>query len=155
MADYALLVVLKMCGRDELITLEKLCEVTTLTLPTVRKLMRSLTRSSLVESIRGPLGGYKLSSQPNKISIAEVIEAIDGPIALTECVKLDGGDCELADTCGLKGNWNIVNRLISNALHNVTLDAMVQMPMDVKRLKSALITVSDPKKNNDKKISLR
>ena len=143
MADYALLVVFKMCDRDELITLERLCELTTLTLPTVRKLMRSLTHNNLVLSVRGPLGGYKLSRQSAQISIADVIEAIDGPIALTECVKSDGGDCELADTCGLKGNWNIVNRLISNALHNVTLDAMGQEPIDVKRLKSALITISD------------
>jgi FeS assembly SUF system regulator len=143
MADYALLVVFKMCDREELITLDNLCESTTLTLPTVRKLMRSLTHNNLVESVRGPHGGYKLSNQPNEISIAEVIEAIDGPIALTECVKVDGGDCELADTCGLKGNWNIVNRLISNALHNVTIDAMRQDPMDVKQLKSALITISD------------
>ncbi|MEH6464409.1 MAG: SUF system Fe-S cluster assembly regulator [Shewanella psychromarinicola] len=143
MADYALLVVFKMCGREELITLDKLCELTALPLPTLRKLMRSLTHSKLVESVRGPHGGYKLSSQPDQISIAEVIEAIDGPIALTECVKLDGGDCEIVDTCGLKGNWNIVNRLISNALHNVKLDAMGKAPMDVKRLKSALITISE------------
>jgi FeS assembly SUF system regulator len=143
MADYALLVVLKMCGRDELITLDRLCQLTTLSLPTVRKLMRSLTHNNLVESVRGSHGGYKLSSQPDQISIAEVIEAIDGPIALTECVKSDGGDCELADTCELQGNWNIVNRLISNALHNVTLDAMGQEPMDVKRLKSTFIKVCD------------
>jgi FeS assembly SUF system regulator len=143
MADYALLVVLKMCGRDELITLDRLCQLTTLSLPTVRKLMRSLTHNNLVESVRGSHGGYKLSNQSDQISIAEVIEAIDGPIALTECVKSDGGDCELADTCGLQGNWNIVNRLISNALHNVTLDAMGQEPMDVKRLKSTFIEVCD------------
>lgn len=72
-----------------------------------------------------------------------MIESIDGPIALTECVKVDGGDCELADTCGLKGNWNIINRLISNALHNVTLEAMMQDPMDVKRLRSELINIAD------------
>ena len=143
MADYALLLVFKMSGRDELITLESLSELTILPLPTVRKLMRALTQHHLVESVRGPHGGYKLSSQPDQISIAEVIEAIDGPIALTECVKSDGGDCEIANTCDLKGNWNIVNRLISNALHNVKLDAMGHMPMDVKPLKSALITVTD------------
>jgi FeS assembly SUF system regulator len=143
MADYALLVVLNMCGRNDLITQDSLCQLTTISLPTVRKLMRSLTHNDLVESVRGSHGGYKLSSQPDQISIAEVIEAIDGPIALTECVKSDGGDCELADTCGLQGNWNIVNRLISNALHNVTLDAMGQKPLGVKRLKSTFIEVCD------------
>jgi FeS assembly SUF system regulator len=143
MADYALLVVLKMCNREELITLDSLCELTTLTLPTVRKLMRALTHSDLVESVRGPHGGYRLSGKADQISIAQVIESIDGPIALTECVKVDGGDCELADTCGLKGNWNIVNRLISNALHNVTLEAMMQDPLDIKRLRSELINIAD------------
>lgn len=143
MADYGLLVVLKMCGREELITLDSLCELTTLTLPTVRKLMRALTYSNLVVSVRGPRGGYKLSGKAAQISIAQVIESIDGPIALTECVKVDGGDCELADTCGLKGNWNIVNRLISNALHNVTLEAMMQDPLDIKLLRSELINIAD------------
>ena len=143
MADYALLVVLKMCNREELITLDSLCELTTLTLPTVRKLMRALTHSNLVESVRGPHGGYRLSGKADQISIAQVIESIDGPIALTECVKVNGGDCELADTCGLKGNWNIVNSLISNALHNVTLEAMMQDPLDIKRLRSELISIAN------------
>jgi FeS assembly SUF system regulator len=138
MADYALLVVFKMRSCEQLITLNRLCELTNLPLPTVRKLMRALTHSDVVTSVRGPRGGYKLSSQADQISIAEIIEAIDGPIALTECAKSNGGDCQLASTCELKENWNIVNRLISNALHNVTLDAMGNMPMDVKRLKSAL-----------------
>jgi FeS assembly SUF system regulator len=141
MADYALLVVSKMRGFEELITLERLCELTTLPLPTLRKLMRALTHSNLVKSVRGPQGGYKLSRRPDQMSIAEIIEAIDGPIALTECAKSDGGDCQIASTCELKENWNIVNRLISSALHNVTLDAMGRAPMDVKRLKSALIKV--------------
>jgi FeS assembly SUF system regulator len=143
MADYALLVVFKMRGCSELITLDRLCELTSLSLPTVRKLMRALTHSDLVKSVRGPRGGYKLKSQADQISIAEIIEAIDGPIALTECAKSDGGDCQIANTCELKENWNIVNRLISNALHNVTLDAMGNMPMDVKRLKSSLRKLPD------------
>ena len=141
MADYALLVVFKMRSFDELITLSRLCELTNLSLPTIRKLMRALTKSNLVKSVRGPHGGYKLSCQPDQTSIAEVIEAIDGPIALTECTKLDGGDCQIASTCELKENWNIVNRLISNALHNVTLDAMGHVPFDIKQLNSELIKV--------------
>ena len=143
MADYALLVVFKMRGFEQLVTLDGLCELTSLSLPTVRKLMRALTQSNVVKSVRGPHGGYKLSSRPSQISIAEIIEAIDGPIALTECAKLDGGDCQIAGTCELKENWNIVNRLISNALHNVTLDAMGNMPLDVKKLNSELIKVPD------------
>jgi FeS assembly SUF system regulator len=135
MADYALLVVFKMRGFEELITLQRLCELTNLSLPTIRKLMRALTHSNLVKSVRGPHGGYKLITQSDQTSIAEVIEAIDGPIALTECAKSDGGDCQIANTCELKESWNIVNRLISNALHNVTLDAMGHMPLDIKHLK--------------------
>ena len=141
MADYALLVVFKMRGFEELITLHRLCELTNLPLPTIRKLMRALTHSNLVKSVRGPHGGYKLSNRPDQTSIAEVIEAIDGPIALTECAKLDGGNCQIAGTCELKENWNIVNRLISNALHNVTLDAMGHMPFDIKQLNSELLKV--------------
>ena len=141
MADYALLVVFKMRDFEQLVTLDRLCELTSLSLPTVRKLMRALTQSNVVKSVRGPHGGYKLSSRPSQISIAEIIEAIDGPIALTECAKSDGGDCQIAGTCELKENWNIVNRLISNALHNVTLDAMGNMPLDAKKLNLGLIKV--------------
>lgn len=143
MADYALLVVFKMRSFDELVTLSCLCEITHLPLPTIRKLMRALTKSNLVKSVRGPHGGYKLSRQPEQTSIAEVIEAIDGPIALTECAKSGGGDCQISSTCELKENWNIVNRLISNALHNVTLDAMGNIPFDIKQLNSELIKVPD------------
>ena len=146
MADYALLVVFKMRSFDELITLSRLCELTNLPLPTIRKLMRALTLSNLVTSVRGPHGGYKLSSQPDQTSIAEVIEAIDGPIALTECAKSDGGDCQIASSCELKENWNIVNRLISDALHNVTLDAMGDIPMDIKRLQSSIIRLPNQNK---------
>jgi FeS assembly SUF system regulator len=143
MADYALLVVFKMRSFDELVTLSRLCEITHLPLPTIRKLMRALTKNNLVKSVRGPHGGYKLSRQPELTSIAEVIEAIDGPIALTECAKSGGGDCQISSTCELKENWNIVNRLISNALHNVTLDAMGNIPFDIKQLNSELIRVPD------------
>jgi FeS assembly SUF system regulator len=139
MADYALLVTFKMRGFDELITLNRLCELTNLPQPTIRKLMRALTQSNIVKSVRGSHGGYKLCNRSSQISIAEVIEAIDGPIALTECAKSDGGDCQIASTCELKENWNIVNRLISNALRNVTLDAMGSMPLDVEKLNSELI----------------
>ena len=141
MAYYALLVVFKMRSCEQLITQERLCELTSLSLPTVRKLMRALTHKDLVTSVRGPRGGYKLSNKPDQISIAEIIEAIDGPIALTECAKSDGGDCQIASSCELKENWNIVNRVISNALHNVKLDEMGNMPMDTKHLKSALIKI--------------
>lgn len=143
MADYALLVVFKMRGCEELITLDRLCALTTLSLPTVRKLMSALTHSNLVKSVRGPRGGYKLMSQPGQISIAEIIEAIDGPMILTECTKLDGGNCQIESNCELKGNWNIINRLISSTLHNITLEEMGSMPINVERLKSILIKVYD------------
>lgn len=138
MADYGLLVMSHMCGQRELMTLDSLSELTALPLPTMRKLMRALTQNGLADSVRGPHGGYQLSRQPQQISIAEIIEAIDGPIALTECVKSDGGDCEIEGVCELKANWNIVNRLISDTLQTVTLDMMSQVPINVKRLKSEL-----------------
>lgn len=134
MADYALLVMSKMCAQKELITLDSLSKLTTLPLPTVRKLMRALIHSGLVDSVRGPRGGYQLSCHPQQISIAEVIEAIDGPIAVTECVKSDGGDCEIGSACGLEANWSIINRLISDTLRTVTLDGMSHVPMNVKHL---------------------
>ncbi|MEZ5547758.1 MAG: SUF system Fe-S cluster assembly regulator [Pseudomonadales bacterium] len=125
-ADYGLLVINALCQVNQLTTLEQLSEKTKLTMPTIYKIMRSLVKSGLVISLRGVNGGYKITKSADQISIAEIIEAVDGPIALTDCTKGLGCQCVLEGDCQLKGNWQLVNQQVIKTLGSITLDMMNQ-----------------------------
>lgn len=97
--------------------------------PTVSKLLKELARGGLLTSIRGAAGGYRLDRTPEQITVAEIVQALEGPIALTACV--DGADdsCNVESFCGMRGNWNKVNNAIRTALESVTLADMAVQPM--------------------------
>jgi Rrf2 family protein len=91
--------------------------------PTIAKVLKALTNSGLVISTRGAHGGYRLSRPLAAIPVAEVIVAIDGPIALTSCV--DGAvGCESQSLCPVAGRWDPVNDAIRDALTGITLADM-------------------------------
>jgi FeS assembly SUF system regulator len=90
--------------------------------PTVAKVLKAMAGKGLVTSLRGAHGGYRLTRPLASIPVAEVIEAIDGPIALTACV--DGGDCESQCLCPMRGRWDPVNAAIRSALGGITLADM-------------------------------
>jgi len=93
-------------------------------LPTVRKVLKALSQSGLLISERGAQGGYNLSRNPKKISIAEIIAAIEGPIALTECVS-DESHCEQESHCSVQTNWTRINNAVFHALDEVKLADML------------------------------
>ena len=95
--------------------------------PTVAKVLKAMAGKGLVTSLRGAHGGYRLSRTLCSIRVAEVIEAIDGPIALTACV--DGGDCESQCLCPMRGRWDPVNAAIRDALNRITLADMESAAM--------------------------
>jgi len=97
---------------------------TNLHLPTVSKILKALTRSGLLESTRGVKGGYSLARPVEDISVANIIEAIEGPIALTDCIEEAGLDCFLESTCPCKENWKRVNTAVRNALAAIPLSQM-------------------------------
>lgn len=125
-ADYALLITNELCKNNQLTTLEQLAETTNLNLPTVYKILRALVKAKLVVSLRGVKGGYKATKSAHQVSIAEIIEAVDGPIALTDCAKGQGCQCVLEGNCQLKGNWQLVNQHVVKTLGSITLDMMIQ-----------------------------
>ena len=90
---------------------------------TVSKLLKLLTRAGMVESLRGATGGYRLARDPAGISVAAVIAAIDGPIALTQCSHNKGG-CSIESYCGVRTNWRLINQTVRHALESVTLAEM-------------------------------
>lgn len=108
-----------------------LSDAVSMPLPTVRKVLKSLSSSGLLISERGAQGGYNLSRSPKKISIAEIIAAIEGPIALTECVSEDS-HCEQEAHCDVQTNWTRINNAVFHALDDVKLsDMLVSHASDV------------------------
>lgn len=89
--------------------------------PTVAKVLKLLAHSGLVEGVRGPRGGYRLTRALASVPLSEVIVAIDGPIALTACVDGGTGMCEAESICPVRGRWDPVNDAIRRALSGITL----------------------------------
>lgn len=94
-----------------------------LPLPTVARLLKRLARSGLVQSFRGVGGGYCLARAPQAISVADVIAAIEGPVALTECA-VGVGQCSLEAGCATRVNWQFISRAVQVALESVSLTDM-------------------------------
>lgn len=99
----------------------QLSEETGVPLPTAQKLVSRLAAAGLLESARGTGGGFRLSRPPSAISLADVIEAVEGPIALTACVDDTRHDCALDGHCAVKPHWGIVNEAVRGALAGVSL----------------------------------
>ena len=75
----------------------------------------------LVTSHRGANGGYSVDRTAEQVTVADIVQAIDGPIALTACVDDSDGQCEVSNSCPISGNWNRVNLAVRRALEDVTL----------------------------------
>lgn len=91
--------------------------------PTVSKLLKRLARAGLVQSTRGVNGGYTLSRVAKAISMAEVITAIEGPIALTECA-LGSRYCTRESACITRPNWQLISHAVHSALSGVSIADM-------------------------------
>lgn len=126
MTDYAVLVLTSMVNSRAggLETATGLAERTGLPAPTVAKLLKLLVKDGMVASHRGASGGYALALPAAAISVARIITAIDGPIALTDCVE--GGDalCGVESLCARRGHWERVNDAVRTALEGVSLAEM-------------------------------
>lgn len=112
----------------------EIADVTGIALPTVSKILKLLVNAGLLSSARGVKGGYRLARAPEKISVAAVISALEGPIAITEC-SISAQSCVQAGDCKIRANWGLINQTIYNALEAVSLADMVMpiiLPKEVK-----------------------
>jgi FeS assembly SUF system regulator len=126
MIDYGVVILSQMAHhRDEMVTAPGLAESTGLPAPTVAKILKSLAHSDLVTSHRGVHGGYTLSREPEAISVASILEALEGPVALTACVEGSDDQCNVASLCPIRGGWEKVNHAIRGALEAVSLADLV------------------------------
>ena len=125
LTDYAMVVLIDIACADGRRSAHQVSDHTGIPLPTVAKLMKSLNKAGLVASQRGATGGYALGRQPREISVADVIEAVEGPIALTACADTSDETCSMQSSCLVQGKWNRVNRAVRAALTDVTLAEMI------------------------------
>lgn len=131
LADYAVVMMsaaARHCGGVARLNATLLSEETGVPLPTAQKLVSRLSAAGLLESARGTGGGFRLSRPPSSISLADIIEAVEGPIALTACVDGATQDCCIDQTCKVKPHWNIVNGAVRGALANVSLASLSAHP---------------------------
>lgn len=106
--------------------------------PTVSKVLKTLVRGGLVASHRGTKGGYALARPAERITVAQVLAVLEGPIGLTECSS-NPGQCVQETSCSVRGNWQRINLAIRRALEDVTLAEMVQP------VKPQVVRVAPPK----------
>ncbi len=130
MADYAIVVMgaaARHCGGART-SATALAEETGIGLPTVQKLVSLLSKSGLIKSSRGAGGGIQLARPAAAISLADIVEAIEGPIAMTNCMSETGCDCALEPACSVKPHWHQVNSAVRGALGSVSLASLAQEP---------------------------
>lgn len=123
MADYAVVTMTaaaRHCGGAR-VSASQLAEETGLPAPTVQKLVSRLTSAGLLRSSRGAGGGLKLARPAAAITLADIIEAVEGPIALTTCIDQERESCSLDACCSVKAHWPVVNAAMRGALAGVSL----------------------------------
>lgn len=126
MADYAVVVMSaasRHCGGLRTSATE-LASETGIALPTVQKLVSILTKGGLLRSARGAGGGIQLGRPAAAITLADIIEAVEGPIAMTNCINATTCNCAIEPDCNMKPHWAIVNNAVRSALSDVSLSSL-------------------------------
>ncbi len=121
LTDYAVVVLMRLSAGQPVQTSPCIAAVTGIPEPTVAKVLKMLASARLAASSRGARGGYRLARPLPEISVADVIAAIDGPIALTACVDGIGSSCEVSGICAVRGRWEVVNDAIRATLSAISL----------------------------------
>jgi len=144
LTDYGTMVLAQLAAKDGgLSTAGQVAGATHLGQPTVSKLLKSLAHAGLVVSTRGVQGGYALARPADTISAAEIIDALEGPVAITECSSGTGG-CNLESYCRVGSAWQRINLSIRKALEGVTLADLQQLrePLPPPDLQAGLRTAA-------------
>jgi FeS assembly SUF system regulator len=124
LTDYATVILATLAGGG-LASASDIAERTHIGLPTVSKLLKGLQHAGLVTSVRGAHGGYQLARPAAAISAADIVDAVEGPVALTECAG-GAGQCGIESTCLVGHGWQRISRAIRRTLAEVSLEALVR-----------------------------
>jgi len=128
LTDYATVVLTVLASQPEEVVLSasELADLAGLEPPTVSKLLKLLAQADLVAGFRGTRGGYRLARTAADITLVEIVEAMEGPLAITECSRLDHSQCGIFHRCGIRAGWRRINDVIGDALRAVSLADMTR-----------------------------
>lgn len=131
LTDYGTVILVHLASyeRDRLCPAKDVAAATHLALPTVQKVLKTLAQSGLVVSARGADGGYRLARSPDQITAAEVLDALEGPVAITECSE-DDSHCELEGDCLVGGAWQRISQAIRGAMDEIRLSDLRSPPAE-------------------------
>ena len=129
LADYAV-VMMAAAARHEAgtrLSATLLAGETGIPLPTAQKLTGRLAAAGLLETARGTGGGFRLARKAGEISLADIVEAVEGPIVMTSCVDAERHDCALEGACQVRPHMNVVNGAVRGALQSVSLSSLAEV----------------------------
>ena len=136
LTDYATVLLAALASEPQRVqTAASLAERTRIAPPTVSKLLKQLHRAGLVTSTRGLHGGYQLARPATQISAAAILDALEGPVALTDCAA-GHGQCEIEETCRVGRVWQRLNLAMRRALYEVSLAQLAGLDAAPARLPS-------------------
>ncbi len=126
LTDYAVVVLGELAAMpDRIAPASALASAAGLSEATVSKVLKIMAKAGIVSSVRGASGGYQLTGIPEKISLLKVIESLEGPIELVNCVEGGADMCALENVCHMRGRWNPINVALRKALSGVMLADML------------------------------
>ncbi|MBF96400.1 MAG: HTH-type transcriptional regulator IscR [Alphaproteobacteria bacterium MarineAlpha9_Bin4] len=124
LADYSVLILC--CFQNKKLTAKSISNITGLGLPTVNKILSLLVKAKILLPLRGTNGGYFPSSNFKDISIKDIIEAIEGPVAITKCSEENDRNCNLLDSCITKNVWTKVNNSVTKTLEDIKINDITE-----------------------------
>ena len=128
LTDYATVVLTALAAQpDAVLSAPELAEQAGLEAPTVAKVLKPLAQAGLVEGFRGANGGYRLTRAARSITLFEIVEAMEGPLGMTEC-SVPTGQCGIEHSCGVRANWRRINDVVADALRGISLAQMLAPP---------------------------
>ena len=147
LTDYGTVVLAHLAGAPGAVcSAAEVSDTTGIAVPTVSKLLKSLARAGLVTSTRGTNGGYQLARPAHEISAASVIDALEGPVSITECSASDS-HCDYESICNVGNAWQRINVAIRRALEDIDLTDLTRANSPVPSFRFAGLPVTVEKKN--------
>lgn len=147
LTDYGTVVLAHLAGASGAVcSAAEVSDVTGIAVPTVSKLLKSLGRAGLVTSTRGSNGGYQLARPAHEISAASVIDALEGPVSITECSASDS-HCDYESVCNVGNAWQRINVAIRRALDDINLTDLTRANSPVPNFRFAGLPVTVEKKS--------
>ncbi len=122
----------------------EVAEALHLPVPMVSKVMKSLARAGMLASHRGAKGGFSLSRRPDELNVANMIAALEGPVALTEC-QVGPSLCAHEGSCHVQGPWSVINRSVKNTLATITLSDLINPQFPLSDVPLMDVQVADPR----------